>query len=264
MLRLEVAAVRLSANDLAYLAALTGLEELTIVLPPAPAPACWDDHSAAAIRTLSRVPTMKIIAFNWFQKQIPFPAQPSVDEFAAFSSPTVSAMWWRMASTPEGTLRLGSLPALVNCCLVWNYIQGHVLHLTKGHVLHLTPDSFSGATGLTDLKLFHHSRLQMAPRCLRGLSMLVKLRLVDCGLTAVPAELSDVRHTLRLLYISQNAELEISCVGFDTLLSLPKLEILDVNKRSAWSLESTQYLASFHWEWQKLRPGAPLPELKLK
>ena len=65
VLRLEVAAVRLSGNDLAFLAALTGLEDLDIVLPPAPAAACWDDHSAAAMRTLSRLPAMKIIKFSW-------------------------------------------------------------------------------------------------------------------------------------------------------------------------------------------------------
>lgn len=104
----------------------------------------------------------------------------------------------------------------------------------------------------------------------------MELKLSDCGLTAVPAALSGVKHTLRKLDLSDNTGLQIDRAGSDTLLSLAALERLDLTKASwtaaggpdvddalsftpaLWTLESVRHFCP---GWQGLHPGAPAPKL---
>ena len=134
------------------------------------------------------------------------------------------------------------------------------------HVLHVNPASFSGTPGLSMLRLYNVGQLQLVPRSFSSLPALVELALVNCGLTAVPAALSGVRHTLQRLDLICNTEMQIDQAGFDTLLALPVLESVNLKKSlypgsSNWTDCSVSFLVRFLSEWQDLRPGAPRPAL---
>lgn len=132
-------------------------------------------------------------------------------------------------------------------------------------MLHVTSESFGGTPGLTQLRLYDHSQLQLAPRCLSNLSHLAELTLRDCGLSAVPAALAGVQHSLRLLDLSFNDKLQISQAGFDTLLALRVLESVTLKQSRAdnWTNGSVSFLARFLAEWQDLRPGASRPAISI-
>lgn len=201
-------------------------------------------------------------------------ALPTVSELAAFCSPVVDNLRYAMASTPEGALVLGALPQLLICNLSWGRCDGDVLHVT--------PSSFSGAPRLKRLELQGHAQLTLAPRCFSGLRLFY-LFLGDCGLTEVPAALSEVGRTLLGLDLSYNTQLQIDRAGIDTLLALPRLQSVALQKRAwdevegddipailasslgfspaLWTVESMRHLLSFREEWQKLHTGAPVPEL---
>lgn len=111
--------------------------------------------------------------------------------------------------------------------------------------MHRNSASFQGAPRITNLEVTLEGQLS--------------------GLTAVPAELSAVQQTLRRLDLQLNPDLQIDRAGFDTLLAMPLLEVLDLTGESTesmqWTASSTRYLVTFHKEWQKLHPGAELPNL---
>ena len=69
--------------------------------------------------------------------------------------------------------------------------------------------------------------------------------------------------TLRHLALGQSSELQIDEAGFDTLLALPLLEVLDLRGTGPLSLFSTNFLANFHDEWLKLHLGAALPNVNM-
>ena len=166
-----------------------------------------------------------------------------------------------MASTPGGTLAHGALPALIDCCLEWDVVEGHMLHVT--------PASFSGALVLICLTLGRHEQLQLAPSCFSGLSMLVDLNLYCSRLTAIPAALSGVGRTLRQLGLSRNPQLQIDQAGFDTLLALQVLESLDLTDsahyENRWTSESTRFLVKFFCRVAEAAPrGAAAASCNLK
>lgn len=80
--------------------------------------------------------------------------------------------------------------------------------------------------------------------------MLAELDLRECGLMAVPSALSGVQHTLRRLNLCENVQLQIYQAGIDTLLALPVLEWVDVQKKwfFVWSTERC-FLAKVHFFW---------------
>lgn len=270
VLKLDVGAAAVSGADLAVLAALRALEELTIILPEFAATACWSDHGAGIFEALWRLPALTLLKYAVEDEGFaPVEALLTVSQLAALRSPSLKDLYCSMISTPVEWLVLGTLPALAACVLYWEC-------LGESHVLHVTPTSFSATSGLTKLHLGPHQEVQLALHCFSGLSMLADLRLYDCQLTAVPAALSGVQHTLRRLELSCNNELQIDQAGFDTLLALSLLEKLDLGKNLAecpssvsatlgylpplWSPVSFHFLVRFLSGWQTRRPTATLPE----
>lgn len=59
-LHLDLDAAKLLSADLAVLIAISGLEHLTISPPNSSEAVGWDDNAAAFIRTLSRLPALKV------------------------------------------------------------------------------------------------------------------------------------------------------------------------------------------------------------
>lgn len=255
VLRLDVGASTLSATDLAVLSALTVLDYVTIHMrdcgPRVPG---WDDNAASLMGTLSLLPALQKLHIIGGHRTLDLEL-PTVDHFAVLGGPALSFISCAMASTLEESFSLGTLPALASCRLFWEPQEGDVLHVT--------PTSFCGAPGVTQLSLWSHAQMQLAPLCFTGLSMLADLTLDGCGLAAIPAPQAGVQQSLRRLDVSDNTELQIDEAGLKTLLALPALERLVVEKAPNWTHDSIRFLASFHWEWLKLRPGAALPVLKV-
>lgn len=264
-LYIHAGALKLSGGDLAALVTLTALENLTIHVPEVPDATCWDDHGAAVIKSLLRLPDLRELVLDG--KGYPSAgALPTVCQLAALQSPTLSVLYCSMASSLDGTLALGALPALVTCELCWITCDSHLMHVTAA--------SFSGAQGITQLTLKFHNELQLEPLCFSTLGMLANISLRGCGLTAVPTALAGVQRTLQLLNLSSNNELQIDQAGFDTLLALSVLTELNLSKPesfpqinstrellypSMWTGESVRFMSQFHSEWQRLRPRAAVP-----
>lgn len=219
-LYLDVGATRLSSADLGVLAAISSLVHLEIHLPSEPL-AEWDDYAAAVIGTLSRLPELETLQYTAFQNS----AMPTVSELVTLHSPVLLEMGWGMTSTADGILILGALPSLNDCHLTWDS--------QIGHVLHVTPASFGGATGLTSLLLRCHNQVQLEGDCFNSLSVLEDLTLRKCGPTAIPAALSAMQGTLRVLDLSSNRELQIDQAGLATLLALSVLESIDLHEDGA-------------------------------
>ena len=248
-LRLDYLAARVSNLDLPALAALNGLEALAT---RSSEEAGRSDHAAAFIDTLSRLPALKDLE-SLGDSSRPDAALPTVHQLAALQRPSLTRLRLDMGSAPESALVLGSLPALASCGLAWG---------GQRRALQVTPASFAGAPCLSRLLLVG-VQLQLAPRCLSSLRMLEDVCLFNCGLTAVPAALAGAAPNLRQLDLRGNTELQIDQAGFNTLVALPKLRMLNLSDASFWSVESTRFLAQFLVEWQALHVGAPLPALQI-
>lgn len=162
-----------SSADLAVLAVLTGLKDLTPNLPKGPGAAGWDDKSAAVVRILSRLPALESMKFEEVQST-PEAVRPTVSQLASLQGPKLALLDWSLTSIPEGILAIGALPSLASCTLRWRSIR-HVD--AEDDVLHVTPASFSGTLGISKLALSDVGQLQLAPHCFRGLSMLADLTL---------------------------------------------------------------------------------------
>lgn len=117
-------------------------------------------------------------------------------------------------------------------------------------------DFFGLQSPLRRLRICGTYQLQLTPRSFISLRSLEELELSNCGLTAMPAALTGVRHSLRRLDISWNDELEISQAGFEILLALCRLEWLDLRAPGKhWNADSIHHLAEFLVQGQLLHPG---------
>lgn len=214
-LHLLSSAAFLCGADIAALAALTGLQSLTLHLGDMLAEG-WVYQPAAVVRTLSRLPALRRLEFlaDWDAAKA---VLPTVDDLTALRSPTLTRMEWNLTSTAVGTLALGALPVLASCQLNW---------ARRGdHVLHVTPESFSGAAGITQLTLWGHAGLQLAPRCFSAFSQLAQLCLRYCSLTEVPGTISRVGQTLRRLDLSYNPALQLAPECLNSLSALAELDL---------------------------------------
>lgn len=270
---LELGAAPLSGADVGVLAALTALEDLAIELPVGPHAASWDDHGASLIGALSRLPALQVLALGESSWAENFTELPTVSELAALRSPMLSHIECSMASTPNGNLVLGALPALERCSLIWRDSDERGLHLTA--------DSFSATPRLTSLSLqVFGGQLQLALRAFGGLSQLTHLALSSCGLDLVPVALVGVQHMLRELDLSYNDGLQIDEEGVAILLELRRLRTVELKKHdlgedcggtgveeaydslpALWTVASVTYLADFRSTWQSRHVGATPPKL---
>lgn len=186
---------------------------------------------------------------------------PTLFQLAALRSSTLRHLDCTVINVCGETLALGALPALVSCVITWG--------MRGGHALHVTPDSLGGATALTRLVLADHcDQIHLAPRCFDCLSSLKVLSFRRCGLTAVPAALLGVRGTLLHLDLSDNSDalgdtLEVDQTGYDTLLALQALRVLDLTKYMSWRASSLEFLVRFQCDWMQLHPRSRPPVLKL-
>ena len=262
-MNLDMGAVMLSTIDIAVLASIAnGLKEVVLCLNPLEITKCWDDHGAAVIKILSRLPALELLTLSSVN-HVSQLELPTARELSTFHSASLTQMRWDLTRTDENSLILGNLPSLRSCALHWT---GRI----EVFELHVTPTSFRTAASLTQLMLHGSKLLCLAPGAFDCLSMLSELHLRDCGLVKVPA-LAGVQQTLQHLDLYDNAKLQIDQTGFATLMSLQVLKHVDVQKTyriiqdpallRTWSIASVQHISRFLLEWCRLHPGAIPPTL---
>ena len=121
-----------------------------------------------------------------------------------------------------GLLRL-HLPALqrVNIC-----------GLRDRGRLHLDRDSLLEAADLESLSLEGFENVTMMPDCLVGLTALATLDLMACGFVNIPAALTALQDSLTSLALGRNQNLQLADSDVTKLLTLQKLRMLHMGKRS--------------------------------
>ena len=219
-LRLDCAAANIGEEDGAALAALTGLEKLTIVVAADSASWCWGDRAERVIRDVSRLPALQLLEIS-IDNINPEPGHcllPTVHQLSELQIPSLRVMSWRMDSIQWETLALCGLQALESCTLGW-------VGLAEVHLVDVVADSFRGSPGLTQLTLTNHDGLQLAPHCLDGLSKLVELNLSASDLSEVPSALLGVGRTLRRLELCNNFWLSQPAACFNGLTALEELSL---------------------------------------
>ena len=251
MLSIDMDTVIMSAADIAMLAPLRRLEILDINLPVAPDSLCWDDSAANLINTVSKLPALKFVGLSG-RDGIHDESQATVSLLAVLTSSTLTSINFRMSSNSEGTLLLGTLPALLSCCLFGCSILRDIT---------LDVHSLHGAPHLTELDLSIEN-VRLTECCFGRSCELVDLTL-SCNLYTVPQALCGLKKTLKSLDLSYNRALEMDQAGFDTLLSLQVLTNLtlmksphfdNVRELGAWSPISKSFLSMLSAELHFCKP----------
>jgi len=123
----------------------------------------------------------------------------------------------------DGLLRL-SLPALRQATLCGNWDRS-----TLG-TLRVDRGSFAEAPQLEYLVLSALGAMTLMPDAFAGLTALARLDLSSCGLTCVPTAVTALSGSLKSLAMPYNNELQLTSSDVRTLLTLRKLQTLDLQK----------------------------------
>ena len=243
--------------ELAVLATLTALERLSIFLPyhRRDKNVWMDDGGSVLLRVISSLPALVFLEFNEDQ-DIGCTLVSSLSTLAKLQSSTLTSFYINYCNLPhESVLTLGDLPRLITFEIE--------LVTYNNEALHVPEDAFEGVLSLAELAIScSSSMLLLAPTCLGKLTMLTVLGLRYCSLQVVPEALLGVKASLRQLDLSCNPDLQISQAGFDTLLALPSLKVIDLRKDAvSWDVDSSRFLVSYLSVRHGMYPGSVQPTL---
>ena len=216
-----------------------------------------DDSGSVLLRVISFLRALVFLEFREDQ-DIGCTLVPSLSTLAKLQSSTLTSFYVNSCHLPhESVLTFGDLPRLIT------FEIDLITH--NDEALHVPKDAFEGMLSLAELTIScSSSMLLLAPTCLSKLTMLTVLGLKFCRLQDVPEALLGVKASLRQLDLTHNPDLQISQAGFDILLALPSLRVIDLEKEEmTWEPISLRFLVRYLSVRNVLYPGSTQPSLNL-
>ena len=142
---------------------------------------------------------------------------PRCQELAELRSSSLTRLRVCMLDGPvEGnTLRLAGLPELRSCDIfgeAWSSLD-----------MRIDDMSFRSVPQLQALQLRNIDGVQLQPKNLAQLTALTALRLIDCGLRGVPADVRLLSGTLSVLDVSDNVDLQVDSAAVASVLACSRL-----------------------------------------
>ena len=217
-LSLNLAACGLRGHELGVVAALRELTALHVHVGGDG----LDDRGVACLRAASHLPALAHLDLTDRSTTIEQRSMslPRCQELRELRSGSLERLAVDMGGGTEDELRLARNPNLKAVCL---------FTVPSSIDFWLNTASFEGCTGIQQLKLYSQRSLRLQPGCFHVLSALTSLALANCGLSAVPAELT-LLPSLHSLDLSRNESLDVDETGAAVLLSLKTMRQLDVAK----------------------------------
>jgi len=175
---------------------------------------------------------------------------PRCQELAELHSRSLTRLIMCMLDGPEdgNLLRLVDLPQLRSCQL-----RGEDPECWPALNIRIDAISFQGAQQLQTLHLQDDQELQLQVGWLQQLTALTALKLIDCGLHSIPADLASAGMTLCVLDISFNNQLQLDDAAVRCLLGCCQLQKLGLHKSGySFSMSSMANMLRLQREFREL------------
>ncbi len=198
----------------------------------------FQDHGATLLRTVCQLPALTDLNVHspedGHRRITPLRDDrglPRCRELAELQSPSLTRLRVCMESyNDDSTLQLAGLPELRSC-----YITG----IRPGALdINIDDTSFQAVPQLQALTLRNADEVQLQPGSLAQLTALTALRLIDCGLDGLPADVASLSGTLSVLDVSDNIDLELDGAAVASILACSRLRTFGCYKQSTEDYES--------------------------
>ena len=178
------------------------------------------DNSMSLVETVALLPALRSFTLQEDGGGAVATGQlPTCKELAVLQTSTLDVQCAWGDGVGAEVLALGSLPVLVDCCLVWDNIMGSQDDDTLTVDLH----SFANTGSLTSLVFDGHYRpIVLEPGCLDTCGPLCVLGLLACELKTVPLAIAGVCKTVQSLMLDTHL-LQIDAQAAAVLLECASL-----------------------------------------
>ena len=207
------------------------------------------DLGATLLQTVHLLPVLTHLAIRHRNEVINLLAPvssnhglPTCKELGQLCSRSLTHIFVDMlGGPPDGnTLKLSGLPELRSATI---YGGDPDMPLN----LRIDGSSFQGALQLQNLDVENDQGLQLQRGSLQYLSALTSLRLVQCGLSSVPADVALLGGTLRVLDLCHNEDMQVDAIAANNILQCSFLEDIYLFKHSM-----VQWADSLGNHWQAI------------